>query len=229
MKKRTILALALLLVTGFTQAQIRYGVKAGSNLNWLYSEATSVTDLTPNVNFQIGGFAQYDFWVLTLQPEVLFNVRTSTIEDANTKYALQYNANLTEADPALKYTSYNLEIPINLQYGYKYGKVRYFAEMGPYIGIHLGGSFNGSTDYYKSYDKDYAFHTLDWGAGLGLGAEYKKFQFKARYDWGFGWLGTYREVNDVYPSYGDLGDGYNDNVFFDMKNKSLSVSLGYIF
>jgi hypothetical protein len=219
MKKRTILALALLLMAGFTEAQVRYGIKAGGNLNWLYSEATSVTDLTPNVNFQIGGFAQYDFWVLTFQPEVLFNLRTTTLNDANTKYALHYYAGLTEDDPSLKYTSYNLEIPLNIQYGYKYNKVRYFAETGPYVGVHLGGTFNGSYDDYKSYDKAYPFKWMDVGLGIGAGAEYKKFQFKVRYDWGLVWHGAYTENYE----------GYNENIFNDMKNKDLSVSLGYIF
>jgi hypothetical protein len=219
MKKLTVLAVAILLFSGMLEAQVRFGVKAGVNGSTFFTESNVADDITPGINFQIGGLMQYDFWIFTLQPELLYSVRSARMDNANDKYLLEQYANLTEADPELRYTSQNIEIPVNLQYGVNIGKKRVFVEVGPYVSFHLGGSFNGEASLYKDYNSVYSFNKVDFGVGAGAGVEYKKFQLTAKYDWGLNWLG--KEVDNYTET--------NANVFYDMKYMNLALSLAYIF
>lgn len=220
MKKHIILAVMMLFAIGVANAQLRFGVKAGANASTLFNISSVVDDHSPAANFQIGGIMQYDFWIFTLQPELNVQRKSVKLNNAYDKYYLQQYAELTEASPALTYTSTHVELPVNLLYKVNIGKTKVFAEMGPFVSLNLGGSFNGSSDLYKSYASHLPFHLIDYGAGAGLGLEYKKFQLNAKWNWGFNWIGS--KVPNLY----DTG---NINVFNDMKYMNLSISVGYFF
>jgi hypothetical protein len=220
MKKQIVLTALVLLVVGFGQAQVRFGLKAGANASTLFNISSVVDDHSPAANFQIGGVMQYDFWIFTLQPELNLLRKTVKLNNAYDKYYLQQYAELTEDQPALTYKSTHIELPVNLLYKVNVGKTKVFAEMGPFVSFNLGGSFNDGADLYANYAKQMPFHWIDYGAGAGLGLEYKKFQLNAKWNWNFNWIGS------KVPNLNGSG---NINAFNDMKYMNLSVSLGYFF
>lgn len=220
MKKLTILVVLILLTIGATQAQLRFGVKAGANATSLFNISSVVDDHSPAVNFQIGGIMQYDFWIFTLQPELNLVRKTVKLNNAYDKFYLQQYAELTEDAPALNYKSTHIELPVNLLYKVNVGKTKIFAEMGPFVSLNLGGSFNDASDLYGNYADHMPFHWIDYGVGAGAGLEYKQFQLNAKWNWGLNWVGS------KVPNLNGTG---NINVFNDMKYMNLSISLGYFF
>lgn len=220
MKKLSILVVLIALTIGVAQAQVRFGVKAGANASTLFNISSVVNDHSPAANFQIGGIMQYDFWIFTLQPELNLVRKTVKLNNAYDKFYLQQYAELTADAPELNYKSTHIELPINLMYKVNVGKTKIFAEMGPFVSFNLGGSFNNNGDFYKNYAKQMPFRWIDYGAGAGLGLEYKKFQLNAKYNWNFNWIGS------KVPNINGTG---NINVFNDMKYMNLSLSVGYFF
>jgi hypothetical protein len=219
MKKHIILIVLILSTIGVASAQVRFGLKAGANGTSLFNISSVVDDHSPAVNFQIGGIMQYDFWIFTLQPELNLVRNTVKLNNAYEKFYLQQYAELT-ADEPLYFKSTHIELPLNLLYKVNVGKTKLFAEMGPYVSFNIGGSFNDAGDLYKNYANHMPFHWIDYGAGAGLGLEYKKFQLNAKWNWGFNWIGS------KVPNVNETG---NINVFNDMKYMNLSLSLGYFF
>lgn len=220
MKKLSILVVLILIVVGTTQAQVRFGVKAGANASGLFNISSVVNEHSPAVNFQIGGIMQYDFWVFTLQPELNLVQKSVRLNNAYDKYYLQQYAELTEDAPALNYKSTHIELPVNLLYKVNVGKTKIFAEVGPFVSFNLGGTFNDKIDKYANYADPMPFHWIDYGVGAGAGLEYKKFQLNAKWNWGLNWIGS------KVPNLNETG---NINVFNDMKYLNLSLSLGYFF
>ena len=220
--KNVLVITAFALTLAFTaQAQFNLGVKAGANASGFFTESTVVTQQTPNVNFHLGGFAQYDFWKLTLQPELKFSQRGFTMNDAYDKYYLRQIGGLTPGSPSLDFTSYHIEMPINLMYKQTIGKSKLFVELGPQLVFNLGGKLGGSAQAYKSYSDLMSFRWLDYGVGAGLGVEYKKILLGSRWDWYFNKIGE-KKVDATY------GVG-NLNVFNDMKYLNLNFYVGYLF
>jgi hypothetical protein len=219
MKKLIVGTVLVILSVGISQAQLRFGIIGGANATGFYSESI-VDELTPQLNFHIGGMMQYDFWIFTIQPELLYIQKGGRLDNAFEKNYLQEYVNLTADAPALRYTSSHIELPVNLIYKVNIGKTKVFAQVGPHLTFNLGGSFNGSSALYSAYAKDFPFRWINYGVGAGAGVEYKKFQLSAKYDWSFNWLGS--KVPNLY----DTG---NLNLFNDLKYKNLSLSLGYFF
>jgi hypothetical protein len=220
MKKLSIVVVLILLTIGAVHAQLRFGVKAGANATGLFNLSSVADDHSPAANFQIGGIAQYDFWIFTLQPELNVVRKTVKLNNAYDKYYLQQYAELTEDAPELTFTTNHIELPVNLLYKVNVGKAKVFAEMGPFLSINLGGSFNGSGKSYKNYADHMSFNWIDYGVGAGAGLEYKKFQLNAKWNWGLNWIGS------KVPNVNNTG---NINVFNDMKYLNLSLSVGYFF
>ncbi|MCX6308009.1 MAG: porin family protein, partial [Bacteroidia bacterium] len=138
MKKLSILVVLMFLFVGATQAQLRFGVKAGANASNFFNISSVVNDNSPAVNFQIGGVMQYDFWIFTLQPELNYVRKSGRLNNAYDKFYLQQYAGLTQDAPDLNVTSNHIELPINLLYKVTIGKTKVFAEMGPFVSINLG-------------------------------------------------------------------------------------------
>lgn len=222
MKKHTLLMALLMLISGIAVGQVRFGVKAGANMTSLFNESSTIDHTSPAFNFRLGGVMRYDFWFLTLQPELMFTAKSTVLNDAYDKLLLREYAHLTTANPALNVTQYSLELPINLQAGIKIKNTRIYGEFGPFVSLNLGGKFNGNASYYKNYNNDFAFHRLDYGIGVGAGAEYKNFLLSARWDWGLGRIG--QEVADPLS----LTEG-NANLFNQMKYRNLNLSLTFVF
>lgn len=122
-----------------------------------------------------------------------------------------------------------LEVPVH--FGYKYAlneNVKLFGEVGPYFDLGLFGKQKNKTldfgwdDDDNSYEEESAstFEVLkrfDFGLGLRVGAEYKKFTLSFGYDAG---------VIDIYKSDPDDDDL---DITGAVHNSNFTVSVGYIF
>ena len=221
MKKSLLLVAIAFIFVVSAQAQWRFGVKGGANVSGFFTESTVMTQQTPQVNFQLGGLAQINFWILTFQPELLYSQRSFRVEDAIDSYFLSQYAHLTTSHPTLDMTTRHLELPLNILYKQKIGSLKLIAEIGPKVTFNLGGTFNGEADLYKSYADAYPFHWIDYGAGAGLGVEYKNFVLGTRWDWFLGRMG--KPVID--ESYGPS----NTNIFNQMKYLNFNLTLTRLF
>lgn len=221
MKKYLALTAFVIVFACSAQAQFKLGVKAGANATGFLTESIVANSQSPNFNFNLGGFLQYNFWVLTLQPELKYSQRSFKINDAYDKYYLRTFGSLTPENPSLDFTSYHIEMPINLLYKQKFGETKLFVELGPQFAFNLGGKLNGSAASFKNYSDRMPFRWFDYGAGAGLGLEYKKFLIGGRWDWYFNRMGT-KQVDETY------GVG-NLNIFNDMKYLNLNMYMGVLF
>jgi len=221
MKKLTILALAIFLFSGVTKAQLRYGIKGGANLSDIITKNAMLDAANMGIHPQVGLLLQYKMGNFSIQPELLYTEKGGTFKGVYGKsnYLALY-ANLTDQNPDISLVSQQLEIPLNLQFGLKLGKSRVYIQGGPYLSYVLTGRINGENSSYKSVGELYEFNRFDYGLGAGAGVEYKKFQFSAKYDFGFSPVGK-ETINAI--------SGENFNPFYEMKNRNINVSIGYLF
>lgn len=129
-----------------------------------------------------------------------------------------------------------LDIPIHLGYRYAINdKVSVFGEVGPYFAIGLFGKTKevetniGGTEFVEQTEtKVNTFDEIkrfDVGAGLKFGIEFnQKYSFAIGYDWGFINLDDRKDFGDP-----DSNEDYTIDITPSMKNKNLSISIGYKF
>ncbi|MBL0144634.1 MAG: PorT family protein [Chitinophagaceae bacterium] len=159
MKK--IILFAAFAVVGFaTQAQVKFGAKAGLNLSNLTGD---VSDNKMKIGFNVGGLVNIPVSSqFSVQPELLFSSEGTKFDDGTTSQ----NFNL----------SY-INIPVMLQYNNESG---FYAEAGPQLGI-LASAKTADTDV-----KEF-FNSTNFGLGLGLGYNMSNgLGFGARYSLGLG-------------------------------------------
>jgi len=214
------LALAIFLLAGVSQAQLRYGVKVGANVTNFKTDNALIDNVNMAPGYQLGVLMQYKFFGFAIQPELLYSEKSVTLKDANASAYLTTYANLSAEDPDMKLSLKTIEIPLNIQYGIKLGKTYVYAQGGPYVSFLLGGSINGDKDAYKNVNNHFEFNKVNYGLGAGAGVEYKKYQISARYDFGLNPVGK-ETLNSISEA--------NMNPFYDMKSRNLSVSVAYLF
>ncbi len=160
MKK--VLLFAALAVVGFTtQAQVKYGVKAG--VNFANAGGSDASDAFPGkamlVSFHAGGLVNIPVAKqLSVQPELLFSGEGVKLDGG--KYLLNY-----------------INIPIMVQYDIASGV---YAETGPQVGLLMSAKAKpdgGSSVDVKDYFKSTAF---SWAIGAGYKLE-SGLGFNARY------------------------------------------------
>lgn len=206
MKKIALLTFALLLMSGISNAQVKFGIKAGVNLTELSTESDFVEYVKGATNYQFGVLFQVKALGFAIQPEVLYSVKGGTFNNTGDLSLL--------ADT--RYKSQNIEIPVNLQYGLDAGIARIYVQAGPYVSFLTGGTVNESADDFAAVDENVS--TMDFGLGLGVGAELLGVQLAVKYDWGLSKLGKE-----------ELLLGHNVNVFNELQNRNFSISLAYLF
>jgi len=222
MKKLTF-ALLLLCVATVSNAQFRYGIKAGGNYSdfSINSKLTS-PPLIKKVNavtaWQAGFMVQYKMQDFAIQSELLYSVQGGDLLNANPG-----SGKLTiMAGPGtlVSYQSQNLMIPLNFQYGHDFGSIHLYGLAGPYLSYLIAGKINGETSRWNTIQDTWGFNRVDLGFGIGAGAALKNLQLTLRYDMGGTEIGKKVTTSQVTT---------NLNPFFDMKERNLSLSLGYFF
>lgn len=168
--KKVFLALVLLTTaTIVTQAQIKYGLKAGANFYQLSGKDAEDAGLEESRKMKIGiaGGAFVNIPInetFSVQPELLYSMEGNLQKEGDVK-----------VDIALNYVN----IPILLQYNAS----GFYAELGPQIGFLTSAKLK-VTDEDDEDIKD-SFKGVNFSAAIGLGYKLESgFGFGARYNLG---------------------------------------------
>jgi Outer membrane protein beta-barrel domain len=216
MKKLTTLVLAIFLFAGVMNAQIRFGIKGGATSSSISTETRFVDQMKSASSYQGGVLLQLKLGGFAIQPEILYSVKGSDFRNVTSSKL----ADLTGGFGKLNYETQNIDIPINLQLGWDLGPARVYAQAGPYFSFLLSGALNGSTKVYDTVDKELEFNKYDVGLGIGAGAELFGFQLALKFDYG---------MKDVAKKKILTATNVNVNPFYEAKNRTVNVSLGYLF
>lgn len=222
MKK--LLVVLLLLSSAFTSsAQFRYGLKAGANLSDLSvttgtTSATLIKLVDAIPSWRAGFMVQYKLQDFSFQSELMYSLQGGDLLNSNPGSAKL--ASMVGSEKTVSYRSHNLIVPLNFQYGRDFGAIHLYALVGPYLNVVLGGTINGESSLWNVVQDEWGFNKVDLGLGAGVGAELKNLQLTLRYDFGGTEIG--KKVTTSHVS-------TNLNPFFDMKERNLSLSLGYFF
>jgi hypothetical protein len=181
--KKIIIATALLLSIGFTQAQdvqkIRFGIKAGANMQTFNGKdedgRTLEFGLVPrfNAGFNVDIPVATDFY---LQTGLMFSTKGA-------KNTAPHNGNIRNENWNLSY----IELPINFLYKPLVGTGRIMIGFGPYIAYGIGGKrkttinnieierkIEFESEYTDINDNDiHVFKPIDFGANLFFGYEFR--------------------------------------------------------
>ena len=222
MKKLAVVTL-LLAVNFAANAQFRYGLKAGANYSDLSvkigtTSATLIKVVDAVPAWKAGLMAEYRLGDFAFQSELMYSVEGGDL--LNTNPGSGKLRNLVGSESTVAYRSQNVQIPLNLQYGRDFGSIHLYALAGPYVSFLLAGTLNGEKSLWTAVENEWGFNKVDMGFGAGIGAEYKNMQLSLRYDFGFTEIGKKATTSQVTT---------NLNPFFDMKERNLSLSLGYFF
>jgi hypothetical protein len=176
--------------------------------------------------YQAGVLMQLKLGNFAIQPEVLYSVKGADVMNPINQTTGDNECGplgaLTDKATKLNYKTQNIEVPVNFQYGMGFGFAHVYAQAGPYISFRVATSLEdaeSSKDYYSEVNKNLTFNKVDYGVGLGVGAEFMKFQLSLKYDFGLKAVG--KEYTNSW--------GANLNPFYDMKNRNLNISLAYLF
>jgi len=216
MKKLVTLVLAVFLIAGTMNAQLRLGLKGGANISGLSTTSNLISDVKSASAYQMGLMLQLKFGGFAIQPELLYSMKGGDLRNVAESPKL---SDLTNNVATLDYESQNIEIPVNFQFGLEVGPARVYAQAGPYVSFLLGGALNGDVKLYKTVNETLEFNKYDWGYGFGAGAELFGLQLAIKYDMGQATVG--KQIKNFADP--------NINPFFNMKNRNLNISLGYLF
>jgi hypothetical protein len=185
MKKLAFLAIALLFLAISSQAQIRYGIRAGlssTNLDkeTIQSNGISVAIKDADYGFHFGLFARGKLTQrLYIQPEAVFNSSTVNFTVNDLQDGLM--------DKVLSETYRNLDLPLML--GYKLGPLR--LEAGP-VGHVYVASKSEIEDEVSGYDKK--FNNFNMGYQAGVGLDIWKILVDLRYEGNFTKFGDHMRI-----------------------------------
>lgn len=162
--KKVFFALAAVLMLSLTsQAQVKFGAKAGLNL----SRVTENFE-TMKPGFHGGIYAQINLHpMFSIQPEVLYSMQGGMEKDVNEILNQTISTKTT-------LTSHNVIVPIMLQFS----PIKMITiEAGPQFGFNLGmsshsvlttqGLVDSETESDYTYDSDY-YNMFDFGLAAGL-------------------------------------------------------------
>jgi hypothetical protein len=221
MKKLILSIFAVFVVlSGFAQT-VSFGVKAGVNFSnqslsgySLYGYLANTQSVT---GFNVGGIVDIGFGNFSIQPGLFYSTE-------GTKVPSHPNENPTEGPttyviPTANFNLKYLELPVNFVYSApisKYLSIQLGA--GPYIGY--GVSADTKTAYAQTPDSfndsqssGVHYKNPDFGANFLAGVKVQQFLIDVQYSLG---LTNISNTNNAYPA-------------SDVKNKVLSVSVGYLF
>jgi opacity protein-like surface antigen len=157
MKKIVLIVLGIVLTYGVSNAQVRFGVKAGGALSKITNKMDGVTEKSDTkFGFELGGILEYSFSEsLSLQPELLF-VNNGGIF----KYEDKETISLSQ-----------LQVPIYLKYKMGSESLKFYGAAGPYFGYLFSAKskMEGISD--NLFEGEEAMKHLDFGIGVGLGLE----------------------------------------------------------
>ena len=226
---RTLVISALIAFSMQTQAQVKFGVKAGLNINNIsqnFKESDWEFDTKMRLAYNIG--ATVDFGLsdaFSLQSGLMLTSKG---------FSYDLEEEWGEGTEGYNRVIFNyLEVPIN--FAYKINDFQIYA--GPYLAIGIGGknkwdvTYDGDSDAdeYKFKpvlgevgegdldDDEVAYRALDYGLNLGVGYQVGSILINAGYSLGLG---------NLTPAYEGDDDDRKD---YKISNRVISLSVSYFF
>ncbi|MCL2098502.1 MAG: PorT family protein [Bacteroidales bacterium] len=150
--KKLLILLTVLVVAGSAEAKIRVGLKGG--LNFASFPKSNVYVFDNRTGWHIGGMMNIGLplFGLAVQPEFMYSSKGA--DGASSGY---------------------VEIPVDLQWGFKLPLLRPYLSLTPYMSYAVNSNMP-MTDINK----------WDGGIGVGAGIDIWKLQLSIKYFWGFG-------------------------------------------
>ena len=194
------LALALILISGVSYAQVNFGLRTGAAAT-TFANKGDITD-NSNITFSFtgGGFVDIPLSKsLSLQPEINYvrKGRSDETEELST---------ITATDFMVHY----LQIPVLLQLKdakmFEKSGSAFFINAGPYAGFALNNQISPSGNVPVSDSKN-----TDWGVTFGIGFQTPIFKNDIRFDLRY-----------------DMGLSEIANQPVDYRTKALSLTVGII-
>lgn len=197
-------------ISGYSQ-DIR--IKAGLNLSNVSISDPYSFGLTTKMNPGMHLGASIDIplsKLFSIESGVIFNTKGYRMDET---YGAGFSLESFKAKVHLLY----VDVPLLAKATVDLGKVRLFGTLGPYLGVGLVGAYRISVSSfgYTETDEDIVSFSdenlkrLDYGASAGLGVELKAFSLGVIYNYGLA--------------------NISEDAFSTLKNRVLSVSLGYRF
>src|SRR5690606_23637029 len=205
MKKMFLIAALAVLGMTQTDAQVKFGVKAGPQLTNLVGDDVDESDM--KFGFNVGGYANIRFSEqFAFQPELLFSLQGDKNEGSVAGVDFKSTNNL----------SY-INVPLMMKW-YAYDGLNF--EFGPQVGFNVGAKnkleSDGNLDLFDNEgttDISDNVSTVDFGVNIGAGYEMTNgLNFGLRYGRGL------TSVFDVEDENGDKAKVFNSAV---------SLSVGY--
>jgi opacity protein-like surface antigen len=170
--KKMMITVGLMIGVGFTQLNaqnLSFGIKGDANLSNFILTDVPGGESEMKVGVNLGGFMKYDITGnFAIQPELLFNFKTSNTKAAGITNNFEY---------------WGMEIPVYAVGQWSVGNGRFYAGLGPYLGVGLSAKYTkGDIDLY---DTD-AMQRWDFGGGALIGYDLGNgIQINAGYKIGF--------------------------------------------
>lgn len=204
-----VLALASVLCGTTAQAELKYGIKAGLNVDRLELNQ-SLYEGSNRAGFTAGLMAEYMLPAIGIGADLsLMYTRMESQIDVLGNTPLEANYNVGKNF---------LEIPLNIKYKVNIPAVnaivRPMVYTGPTLALKLDGNGDGNS---------FTTHTCQWGWNLGIGVELiKHLQISAGYTWG---------INDVLKSTPKLIESVPDYkpANLKIKNNYWTVTAAWLF
>jgi hypothetical protein len=198
-----ILTIVFVLVTVVTQAQnVELRARAGINMSIVaYTTDYDIGKIKMNPGFQLGVMAEVPIVnTLSVESGLLFN---------NKGFKMTGDDGFYDASFKAKMNLYYLDIPINAKYYHEIEGIKVFGTFGPYVGYGLlrntsskytvGGESDTESDKIVwGNDSDADLKRLDYGIGIGAGAELEGIQFGLNFNLGL--ANTSAIGNDSYKT-----------------------------
>jgi hypothetical protein len=206
MKKVLVLLFAAVAMSLPSQAQVKFGLKAGLNLtNISLSESVSA-NLKSKEGFHVGPTVKIGLPVtgLSLDASALYDQRSAKVEANN------------GSSETIK--SQSLQVPINVRYGVGLGSVaNLFAFAGPQFGFNLGDK----TQEILKGVSNWTLRSSNVSANVGLGATILgHLQVTANYNFALGKTGEIEVWDGVKNTWNAISNG---------KTSAWQVSAAYFF
>lgn len=220
MKKNILILLLAMLGFATTQAQVKFGIKAGysvANMDRQYPASVTMPAAKTFSGFHAG--LLFDFILaenFSLQPELLYSAKGYHTTPTR---PMMPGEPWSDEKPKINYHYNYLELPVNFLYKLPLGPGKLFGGLGPYLAYGLHGKTTGIPSTPSFTIK------FDGKATLNSGIIHAK-----RFDAGANFIIGYElKMGLLVSANYSLGltnnnpwSGYND------KNRYLGISLGYL-
>ncbi|MBL7736643.1 MAG: PorT family protein [Chitinophagaceae bacterium] len=232
MKTKTIILLLICAaITAETSAQIQWGVKGGGNMSGvLLKDEAGYTKVKLRPGFHFGGTADISVSDnFSLQPALLFTTKGFTMDNDGFSQYLNGVDNI-------KFTSYHIELPINLIFKPIAGNGRLLLGAGPYLAYGFGGQWKAAANGVSVTGKLKFLNDLS-DADSSLGGNSRTIPYFKPFDFGANILIGYEFRKNIYFHInGQLGlrdldpayNGVNDEKS-SVKTAQGGISIGYRF